>query len=189
MVGKQFLRIFESSDYYPPFSGKKVCQDQGEAGVLTEALSTYLTPALPSDDGTKFWQSENFSAGVAIAPWAQHLQSSCLPLRWLIDISTLCLSTLLTLQLPASLLYSLPTFPSPILPTLYQSDVYSSSDSETFICFIGCLTIAFLLLSQCLFFFPTTPVRRVVWISGHCLKFLYLYSRIITNQQAATPGH
>lgn len=68
MAGKEFLRICEHSDYYPPFSGRKVWQHQGEAGGLTEALSIFLTPALPSDDGTKFWHSENFSAGVAIVP-------------------------------------------------------------------------------------------------------------------------
>lgn len=68
MAGMQFLRICENSDYYPTFSEGQVCQEQGESGVLTEALSTYLTPALPSDDGAKFWHSEKFSAGVAIAP-------------------------------------------------------------------------------------------------------------------------
>lgn len=174
MVGKQFLRICESSDYYPPISGRKVCQDQGEAGALTEAPSTYLTPALPSDDGTKFWHSENFSAGVAIAPWAQHLQSSCLPLRWLIDISTLCFvhpidstTSCLTALFPAHFPQSHPTHALLVrclqliwlwnFHLLYRMSYY---------CFSTALPMPF--------FFPITPVHRVVWISGHCLKFLYV---------------
>lgn len=177
MVGEQFLRICENSDYYPPFSERKVCQHQGEAGVLTEALSTYLTPALPSDDGTKFWHSENFSAGVAIVPWAQHLQSSCLPRRWLIDISTLCSVHLIDSTTSCLTALSSAHFPQshsthPLLvrcPQLIWLWNFHLLCRMSYYCFSTALSTPF--------FFPTTSVHRthrVVWISGRYPKFLYL---------------
>lgn len=136
------------------------------------------------------------SAGVAIVPWAQHLQSSCLPtamthwhfntlLRppyWLSNFLPYCF----ILWFSAHFFQSHPTHLLLVrCPQLIWLWNFHLPYRISYYSFPTALPIS-------LFFLPSSSPQntlRVARISGCYLKLLFLQNTILSSQQAVIPGH